>query len=442
VVTAIFMVDLAAFRYCPGSAKSSRSMNACGLDFGTSNSAVALPTGEALAVDMKAETAKLFRSVLFFPEEEQTSFGGQEAIERYLQEGAGRFIQSVKSWLPSKGFHATQIRNRPFKLEDLVALLLRMLKTRAEAKAGVKFERVVLGRPAVFSPDSSCDALAQERLLRAAQLAGFESIQFLIEPIAAALAYEANLDSDERVLIGDFGAGTSDFTLMQLGPSHRNRLDRRADVVASGGVRIGGDNFDSAIMRHKLLERFGAGSHYRLGSKRLQMPRHVQSKLLTWHEMSFIRERSTQELLEQMLETSETPREIEALHDLVMYNLGYQLFRAIERAKVQLSFEDEAAVRFSEERIHIDARVTRAEFEAFCEPLFQGLRETVEKLFAGKDKASVSAVFLTGGTSYIPKVRAYFAETFGADKLRSGAAFTSVASGLGRAAAREDWRAA
>jgi hypothetical chaperone protein len=407
----------------------------CGLDFGTSNSAVALPDGRVLTVDPRAELPQLFRSVLFFPEEETSTFVAAEAIERYLEEGAGRFIQSVKSWLPSKGFHATQIRNRPYKLEDLVALLLRTLKSRAEAEVGAPLSRVVLGRPAVFSPDPELDALAQERLLRAATLAGFEQVELLIEPIAAALAYEATLTRDEQVLIGDFGAGTSDFTLMRLGPSYRDRPSRKEDVVASSGVRIGGDNFDSAIMRHKLLPRFGAGSHYFLGDKRLSMPQHIQSKLLTWHEMSFIREKSTQGLLEQMLETSEAPKAMEALHDLVMYNLGYQLFRAIERTKVTLSSEDEAWVDFDEERIHLYERVTRADFEVFCQPLLEGLEQTVSKIFNGSVRTDeVSAVFLTGGTSYIPAVRALFARRFGEDRLRTGDAFTSVVSGLGRAA--------
>jgi hypothetical chaperone protein len=412
-------------------------MTACGLDFGTSNSALALPSGEVLALDPTAELKTLFRSVLFFPEEEAGSFVAQEAISQYLQEGAGRFIQSVKSWLPSKAFHATQIRHRPFKLEDLVALLLRALRTRAEAQLGSKVTHVVLGRPAVFSPDPQLDALAQERLLRAAAAAGFEHVELLIEPIAAALAYEATLTHDELVLIGDFGAGTSDFTLMRLGPSRRDHASRREDVVGSSGVRIGGDNFDSAIMKHKLLQRFGAGSHYFLGKKRLAMPQHIQSKLLTWHEMSFIREKSTQELIEQMLETSESQSAVEALHDLVMYNLGYQLFRAIERAKVELSSEQVATVDFEEERVRIHEKVKRSEFEAFCAPLLEGLEETVGKLFPNpSSRGEVGAVFLTGGTSHIPCVRRLFAESFGEGKLRSGDAFTSVASGLGRAAAR------
>ena len=411
-------------------------MAACGLDFGTSNSAVALPSGELLAIDDEAEERRLLRSVLFFPEEGAQTYAGAAAIARYLEDGAGRFLQSIKTHLPSAAFTRTQLRGRMLRLEDLVALLLRALRSRAEAKAGVVLDEVVLGRPAVFSPEPRLDAMAEERLRSAASLAGFRKIRFVIEPIAAALAYEARLDRDELALVADFGAGTSDLTLMRLGPSRRGRGDRRADVVASNGVYIGGDKFDAAIMKHKLLVAFGAGTTYRETGQRLPIPPHVINKLLSWHEMSFIRERSTQELIEQMLRTSDGVPAIEALQDLVMHNLGYQLFRAIEAAKVRLSTETEARIVFQEERIQLDVRVTRAEFERFCRPLLGALSACVDRLFASAQlpEASVDAVFLTGGSSQIPAVQNLFAARFGEDKLRGGGAFTSVAEGMGRAA--------
>src|ERR1700761_3398355 len=166
-------------------------MASCGLDFGTSNSTVALPSGQALAIDPNAPSPRLFRSVLFFPEEAKNVLAGYAAIEEYLERSEGRFIQSVKGWLPSTSFTATQIRNKAYKLEDLVALLLRRIRESAEAAAGTTLEEGTLGRPAVFSPDPAADANAEARLRRAAELAGFRDIRFLIEPIAAALAYEA-----------------------------------------------------------------------------------------------------------------------------------------------------------------------------------------------------------------------------------------------------------
>ena len=156
-------------------------------------------------------------------------------------------------------------------------------------------------------------------------MAGFRKVRFLIEPIAAALAYEASLDHDELVLVADFGAGTSDLTLMRLGPGRRGRQDRRGDVVASDGVTIGGDRFDAEIMRHKLLRYFGAGSSYQTFDGRMPIPNHILGKLLSWHEMSFIRERSTQQLIDRMLRdpplSALRARRQDAVHDVEFIRL-------------------------------------------------------------------------------------------------------------------------
>lgn len=413
-------------------------MSRCGVDFGTSNSAVALPSGELLRVAHGARDARLFRSVLFFPEDDTSIYAGEEAIEQYVADGVGRFIQSVKSWLPSTGFRATQIRNRMVTLEELVSLILRPLKAAAEASFGGPLDEVVMGRPAVFSTDPEGEALAEKRLLAAAHKAGFKEVTFLIEPIAAALAYEAQLTRDELVLVGDFGAGTSDFTLMRLGPSRRDNPDRRPDVVGRAGLRIAGDRFDAQIMKHKLLPYFGEGTTYTqpFSTRRLDVPRHLLSRLLSWHEMSFIRDPGTQALIAQMEKTSDRPEAVIALQDLVAENLGYQLFRAIEAAKVQLSKEDEATLDFEEARIHLHERITRQEFDAFCQPLVDEIEASVVGLFdAAHLEHKVDAVFLTGGTSQIPLVRSLFARRFGEGQIRTGDSFTSVAEGLGRAAA-------
>src|SRR5262249_50431015 len=158
------------------------------------------------------------------------------------------------------------------KLENLVAMVLRRIRELAEKATGTSLDDVTVGRPAAFSANPDDDALAERRLRSASELAGFKNIRFVIEPIAAALAYEATLTSDELVLVADFGAGTSDLTLMRLGPSRRGAADRRGDVVASAGVSIGGDRFDAEMMRHKLLPYFGLGTTYEVMQKRMTVP--------------------------------------------------------------------------------------------------------------------------------------------------------------------------
>jgi len=388
-------------------------------------------------VDPAGEDRRLFRSVLYFPEGTREVLAGAEAIERYLDEIDGRFVQSAKSFLPSTSFHATEIRQRSYKLEELVAVVLRRMRERIEAAAGGPVVRAVFGRPAVFSTDPEKDRLAEDRLARAAELAGFPRPIFLIEPIAAALGYEEALDRDEVVLVGDFGAGTSDFTLMRLGPSHREAADRRGDVIASTGVYIGGDNFDAAIVDKRLLRRFGAGSTYLALTQRMPLPAWMTRKLLSWHEMALLRERSTMDFLRRAHVTSDDPAAIGNLITLIEENLAYHLYRAVEAAKRTLGEAEEAAISFHEGGIEIEETVRRDEFEAWTAPLRAQLSAAVDRLLEQARGVEPDAIFLTGGTSKIPSVRRIFAERFGAERIRSGDAFTSVVAGLGRAAAAE-----
>jgi hypothetical chaperone protein len=221
---------------------------------------------------------------------------------------------------------------------------------------------------------------------------------------------------------------------MRLGPSRRGAQDRRADVVASGGVPIGGDRFDAEIMRHKLLRHFGHGATYEVMQKRMVVPMSILGRLLSWHEMSFIRERATQQLIDRILYGSDDVPAIEALYDLVEENLGYRLFRAIEGAKIRLSSADETRIEFHEARIDIDEPITRADFERFSQPLLDELSACTARVLdearVGSDE--IQSVFLTGGSSQIPAVRQLFAARFGEGKLRTADAFTSVAEGLGR----------
>jgi hypothetical chaperone protein len=412
-----------------------------GLDFGTSNSAVALAglspgdPSRVIDVDLRADERRLLRSVLFFPEGEDGLCAGQEAIERYIEEGDGRFLQSMKSFLHQPSFKSTQIRGRALQLEQIVAAFLRRLREAAEHELGGPISRAVFGRPAVFSPEPARDRLAEDRLREAARLAGFPSPTFLIEPIAAALGYEATLSRDEIVLVGDFGAGTSDFTLMRLGPSYRDQTDRRADVMAWSGVRVGGDRFDAKLVEHTLLSHFGDGSTYIEFTQRIPFPNWMTRRLLAWNELSLLRSSDTLDFLRRVKASSDAPGAIQNLLQLAEENLSYHLYRAVEATKRALSSAPQAEIRFSMLDIHLHAQVTRAEFDAWTAPLRQELTEAVDRLLAQSPGAVPDAVFLTGGTSKIPSVRQMFADRFGEHKVREGDAFTSVVAGLGRAAA-------
>jgi hypothetical chaperone protein len=414
-----------------------------GIDFGTSNSAAALAgktaadAARVVEIDLTNEDKRLLRSVLFFPESEKVVLFGAEAINRYIEEGDGRFLQSIKSFLHQSSFEKTSIRGRSTTLEELVAVVLRRIRTRVEEITSDKVERVVLGRPALFSLDPARDKLAHERLTRAAHLAGFESFTFLIEPIAAALGYEESLTHDEIVLVGDFGAGTSDFTLMRLGPSHRHKIDRNQDVIAWTGVRVGGDRFDAKIVEHQLLTHFGANATYESMTQRLPIPHWMTRKLLAWNELSLLREADTLEFLKRALLSSDAPKQLQNLITLAEENLPYHLYRAVEATKRKLSDQPNAQFSFDHADIRITETVSRSDFERWTLPLRQELIEALDRVLAQASGVVPDTIFLTGGTSKIPSVRKIFSDRFGLEKLRQGDAFTSVVAGLGRAAAME-----
>lgn len=224
-----------------------------GIDFGTTNSALSVyrnGTVEVVVVEENDNLGTLMRSVLYFSEENGI-FAGNAAIRQYVEEGAtGRFMQSIKTFLPNTSFVNTELFGKRYGIDDLVAIILRAIKARGEAHVGCPVESVVLGRPVVFSPDPNKDAIAEERLASAARKAGFKQVWFQYEPVAAALTFEESLAVGEEriVFIGDFGGGTSDFSVIRLQGGAFARSNRRSDVLALGGVYVAGDKFDSQIM--------------------------------------------------------------------------------------------------------------------------------------------------------------------------------------------------
>ena len=370
---------------------------ALGLDFGTSNTAAAvLVDGKArvLELDPKAQDARLYRSVLFFPEEGQV-MGGAEAIAAYLELSDGRFLQSLKSFLPVKSFTRTSIRHRSFTLEALIGLILRDVKRAIEAQLGEPVTKLVLGRPARFSEDRELDGFAERRLLRAAEEAGFKEIAFRIEPLAAGLAHEATLDHDELVLTGDFGAGTSDFTVMRLSPKRHLEPDRRQDILASAGVYVAGDAVDGAVMEHKLLRKFGSEARQRpmhVGNWS-EMPTHLMRKLLSWHTMSFIREKSTQVYLEDFLKSTDQPEAVGALIDLVNRT----------RADHIGTVEDPIEFMHKNKKAVVNQREVGADTKSLANALKHVLRQDPDVILIGelRDLETISVALTAAETGHL-----------------------------------------
>jgi hypothetical chaperone protein len=426
-----------------------------GIDFGTSNSAIAMAMSDGrvhpvrwnvpstLSTEGESESSTL-PTVIFAPDYDREFHVGFDAIRQYLFTGLdGRFMQSIKAFLPSPTFTGTVIKNRHYSIEELIAIFLRRARIAAEEQLGVKLEgRIVLGRPARFSLDAEEDRLAETRLLEAAKLSGLPEVTLLIEPIAAAIAYEATLEREEVVFVADLGGGTSDFTVMRVGPSQRDR-DRSESVLASGGVPVAGDALDGEIVRARLFAQFGYGSEYRAFGAPTAVPHWIFHKLLRWNHVSFLKSKKYLEFLREVSKTSDRPEDIERLIELVDSDLSYVLFRAVERAKRGVQSQPSAEISDEEHSLPVREELTVEQFaDAIAERLGDIRRNALDTLErAGLEPSRVDAVFMTGGTSLVSPIRAEFSRIFGAEKPRGRGTFTSVVDGLARASVMDGWEA-
>ena len=420
-----------------------------GLDFGTTNSAVGLVDATGRGELARFPTADgwttTFRSALHFPAppgrplRRPVPLAGPRAIESYLDEGAGgRFLQSLKSSLASRLFEETFIYGWKFTLEDLVAVILGELREAARAQLGASGDAVLIGRPVHFvraqgEVDPEDDEFALARLDRAARLAGFSEVAFEYEPVAAAFQYERSLDRDELVLIGDFGGGTSDFCLIELGPSSRGGRDRQETIRGVAGVPFAGDAFDGRLVRHVVAPKLGLGTVRRSEhGKELPIPAWIYARLERWEDVSFLATPQTLERLRQLAYQAGDTRRLESLIRLVEDDLGYLLYREVERVKLELSDRDRARFDFRDLPRRITQELERSDLEGWIADLLARMGVAVDDLLArsGVPASRVDRVFLTGGSSLVPRVRFRFAERFGADRLRGGEELTTVARGL------------
>jgi hypothetical chaperone protein len=419
-------------------------IKAVGIDFGTTNSAVAVADPDQRIILAHYGTSATFRSILYFAEEEETRqlrvYAGQEAIANYLNaKSPGRLIQSAKSYLASRLFSQTQILGQNYTLEELIGILLRHLRRAAEKQFGEIDMVLVAGRPVHFSGsgDAGDDEFAIRRLRAAYALAGFDEVRFLPEPVAAAYKYQQQLRHEELVLIADFGGGTSDFSLVHLLPKGSSRHDNVehtiGQVVANDGIGVAGDSFDSKLVRHLVAPLLGLGSQYRSEfGKILPVPNWLYEHLERWHYLSLLKTRKNMDLLKDLRFQALEPAKIQALFDLVDHDLGYQLYRAIEAVKCALSEGPRADLKFIDAAMQIQLTVHREQFEAWIDREVKQIGECIDRMLAkcGVAPNRIDTIFMTGGSSFVPAIRRLFERKFPNVAIRAGQEFTSVAEGL------------
>ncbi|KYG66114.1 HSP70 family molecular chaperone [Bdellovibrio bacteriovorus] len=407
------------------------------IDFGTSNSLVgAHHEGrryEALPIDPMAADPTMMRTLLFFPHPDLCYYGS-EAISQYIeQDMEGRLFRSFKSHLPNKNYLGTMLNNRILTLESLVGVFLLELKKRAEKILNTKIEKAVIGKPARYSMDSVADGFALHRMQKAAAFAGFKDVQFVPEPLAAAFDYRRSLKSEKIVLIGDFGGGTSDFTVIRLRPEGF----KKEDVLAIDGCPLAGDALDSVFMSHRLSDYFGAKSRYRLpmGSNVLTMPLAVTQRLNHPAHIVHLKEKETYEFIREVKKCSLTQKDADAVERLFVLIEDQQIFpffESIEKTKRALSQEPQTEFKFNYPGLELTEPFTIAQFIEWSsqtkEKIFSALDRCLET--AGLKTEDVDLVCLTGGTAKVPFIQNELETRFGKNRLQTQSHFHSVLSGL------------
>ena len=423
-----------------------------GLDFGTTNSALAVCRDGAVDLaefSLLGRPTTSFRSILYLSIDERRSmrepgiFAGPAAIEQYLEEGAtGRFVQSLKSLLPSRTFESTQVLGTVYDLETLISEIVLALRSSAERQFGPVGSAAVVGRPVEFVGvrKAEDEKFALGRLRRALALSGFDRVEFEYEPVAAAYSYAQNLEADETLLVADFGGGTSDFCVMRVGPGTTGWAARDR-ILSTDGVGVAGDRFDARIVEAVVAPALGRGGHYRgLGGKELDIPDWLYARLANWHELSFLRAPNPLGTLRDLAKNAFEPQRLQAFLALVEENLGYYLYDNVEGSKRVLSDAHTASLDFHEADVEISCELDRLDFECWIADELDAIALALDRALskAGLRPDEVDRVFMTGGTAFTPAVREIFDDTFGPDKIASGGELTSVATGLALRAAELD----
>ncbi|WP_316758071.1 Hsp70 family protein [Pedobacter aquatilis] len=407
-----------------------------GIDFGTTNSALSIFDEE------KSEIISTISipSLIYFKHaqtsaDDENYVVGEKAIEEYLNDGMkGRFIKSIKQILSRTTFTETRIQNRRYNASDLVTLILKDLKETADKITGFNCTKAIIGRPVFFDDDNTQkDTLAQTRLKKAAENAGFTDVRFQFEPIGAAFAYEKTITKKEKVLVADLGGGTTDFTYLVLDPEKVGSKDRKNDMIASGGIYIGGDSLDSAFMWEKGTPYFGKNTQYEATRGQiLNVPKSLFANICSWDKMNFFNGQRIQKDIEDYYYFSGNDRKFKNLITLIDHNLGYSVFQSIEKTKIELSDKQSSDFVYNNMGIEIDEAVSLIQYNEVIEKDVQRISEYLDKFLTtyNINPTDIDCLFLTGGTSMVSAIQHLFKTKFPHIRMNSGDNFKSVAKGL------------
>lgn len=411
--------------------------DACGVDFGTSNSTVGWSRPGRRALLALEDDRPTLPSVVFFNAEDDSASVGRAALAAYLAGHEGRLMRSLKSLLGSSLIDGqTEVLGRALPYRSLLSQFIAALKSRAEQSAGRQFERAVFGRPVFFvDGDAAADRVAEQTLADIAHAAGFREIAFQYEPIAAAFDYESRIAREELVLVADIGGGTSDFSLIRLSPEFAAKTDRRDDLLANAGVHIGGTDFDKYLSLSSIMPLLGLGSRLKNNS---DMPSGIYFNLATWHTINLAYTRQAENQLRDLHRDAVDRDRLARLQDLVTQRAGHWLALQAEQGKIALSEAASTELLLDRLRPPETVALKRDDFDRAIAPLVATVESTVLGLLSDAGIATdvVDTVFFTGGSSAVPLLRRNIARLIPGARQVEGDLFGSIGTGLALDAAR------
>ncbi len=427
----------------------------CGIDFGTSNSTVSVIAADGTVTMVPLEgTNTTIPSTIFFDLADQRIVYGRQAIQRFLDGYEGRFMRALKSILGTSLFsETTQLGRERVSFEDLLTGFITYLKDKAETHAGRTLDAVVMGRPVHFADhDPDTDAQAQAKLEQVARRAGFSQVRFQFEPVAAALAYESTLKQDELAFIADIGGGTSDFSVIHLHPpgndpgNRRNSTDESGRILANTGVRVGGTDLDKRLSLAEVMPHLGMGTGVIdpfTRKPKADIPLSVFSDLATWHKIHFLYNPKFTATVADILATAVERERFARYARIIETQSGHALAGMVEDAKITLSDgqSNETAIPIGRLTGEPDLAVP-ASLSAFNQSIERetgAIQDAVSACLtaSGIDRDTISSVFLTGGSTAVPAIRAALCKDFQSPAIVEGEKFNSVGLGLGIEAGRQ-----
>ncbi len=404
----------------------------CGIDFGTSNSSVAIAKNDDVTLVPVEDTHVTIPSAIFIPPRGYNPIYGRVAVKMFFDRQEGRFMRSLKRVLGTSLMkQGTLVNGKPLKFEKIISSFIQNLKERTNILAKQEIENVVMGRPVHFvDNDKDADHRAQEELKSIAQRIGYKHVEFQFEPIAAAFAHEVNIENEKLAIVADLGGGTSDFTVIRLSSQYAAKADRTEDILANTGVRVGGNDFDKDLTLSSIMPELGYLSTY--GKKNLEVPLKYYHDLAEWSKVNLLYTPKVLSQVRQFLHESHDKRKFGRLLKLLEQERGHSLLGTAEDAKISLTTQADHIASFDFLERDFTIPISRKQFEDAIQQEVKKISDAATEclLKAGVKQDKIDLVILTGGSTEVPIVQLAFKKLFPLAAVADENKLSSVGLGL------------